>query len=122
MSEYHRDEEKTGRLGDPLPRLEPCSCCRGYAKVEGGRCPECDGGATREAQQVYMAKLVGAAAVEKSPRIEGTAVTIESLFEQMGANVVELFRLPLRAGDVLVWCAHDDHPDEMAAKFCRNLR
>jgi hypothetical protein len=103
---------------DPLP--PPCSCCRGYRLMRGETCPECAGTGTLEGQQSHLAMLVECAAAEKEPRGERGITTVEELAKGMGGTILDLFRMQLGPGDVLVWRTRAPHRN--AARFVRSLR
>jgi hypothetical protein len=90
--------------------------------VRGEVCPECAGGVTREAQKNHLAELVECAAAERVPRVERAVLTAEQVVEGMGSAIIELFRLPLGPGDVLMWHAPPDVPNRQAARQMRFLR
>jgi hypothetical protein len=119
MSDCYRDLEKRDRLGDPSPPLSRCTACRGYRLVRGKRCPECDGAGTAEAQTSHLAMLVECAAAERVPRQERAVVTAEGLAKEMGGPILDLFRMTMGPGDVLVW--RTKTPPRHAARFCRRM-
>lgn len=123
MGDDYRDLEKRERLGDPPPPVSRCSACRGTTRVRGERCPECDGGGTLEAQKAYMSKLVACAAAERVPRFERiVAIAKGAAIVDLGAPLLELCRGRLGPGDVLVWHAPADLPNDQARAFCRRFR
>ena len=104
MGDDYRDLEKRERLGDPSPPVSRCSACRGTTRVRGERCPECDGGGTLDAQKAYMGKLVACAAAEVNPRNTRHVVLAKgAAIVDLGAPILELDKLTLGPGDVLVW-------------------
>ncbi len=119
MPDDYRDEDKLDRLGDPSPPTPRCTRCRGLARVKGRRCPECDGGSTREAQRAHMAKLVACAAAERPAGL----TRVMGLINATGQTILEFGKLKLSNQDVLVWhhSGKKKTPGELR-ELCREMQ